>query len=265
MKQRPWPIILLAFLHFIAPFGNLFFNYYYSKLNLWDFLEAFFYIKNLKINFIILIAPFFAGLAIYACKKWSYITYLFLMFLMLLFSTYSWVVTPDPISIWIYLTIVFLNIIVVTYFLIPAVRIIYFDPKLRWWEAKPRYILDTYAACRFNDESTRGQIKNISEGGLFIKMDSTIADATPVQIEFQYQGMDLTLSGHIIIHEKIKELGVAVKFNSTPDTLKKLISLLKEEGKLINARLPGPEDSFKFWLRKLFYSGKGIVPDIQKK
>lgn len=268
MKQRPWPIVILAALHLIAPLGNFFFNYYYSPNSLWDFLKLFFYYKNLVVTFVILILPMLAGLAIYACKKWSYIVYVLIMLTMFGFSTFSWLTMSNPMSLGLYILITVLNIGIVSYFLIPAVRDVYFDPRLRWWEAKPRYKFDQTAKAIINNLSFEGQIKNISEGGLFLKLESTPNDGDEIKIEFESRGQSITVSGLVIVHEKIKELGFAVKFNHTSESLtqiKKLIKALDQEGLLLENRLPGPEDSFQFWMKKITKDKSALIPTIQNK
>lgn len=55
------------------------------------------------------------------------------------------------------------------YFINPRIRHLYFDPKLRWWRAKPRY--ETHIPFLIQDQENFHYpiLRNVSEGGCFIE------------------------------------------------------------------------------------------------
>lgn len=68
------------------------------------------------------------------------------------------------------------------YFINPRVRHLYFDPKSRWWRAKPRY--ETHQPFILSHNSSRQYpiLRNISEGGCFIETKHLLDVGTEVQI-----------------------------------------------------------------------------------
>lgn len=263
MKRRPWPIILLAVFHLFAPIGNFFFNAQYVPIDTWTYFLAHFESANLGSSLIFFLVPPLAGLAIYVCKKWSFWVYVLLMIFILFFSLYNWKSRPEIDSIIPLVTLFVVNIALVGYFLIPAVRAIYFDPRLRWWETKPRYKVDYKATLSFDGQSEAGEIANLSEGGLFVKVKNSPSDNQKVTIQFVDGNKTYKAEGSAIHHEKLKTMGVGIRFSHTGETLKDFHSLAKKldsEGKKIEARVPGPEDTLLAWLKRVFKTGEGLVP-----
>lgn len=68
------------------------------------------------------------------------------------------------------------------YFINPRVRHLYFDPKSRWWRAKPRY--ETHIAFLMNHQSQWHYpiLRNISEGGCFVETPHLLEMNAPIQI-----------------------------------------------------------------------------------
>ncbi len=64
MKQRPWPIILLAIFHLFAPVGNFFINAHYVPVDSWTYFVAHFDPVNIGSSLIFFLVPPLAGLAI---------------------------------------------------------------------------------------------------------------------------------------------------------------------------------------------------------
>lgn len=61
-----------------------------------------------------------------------------------------------------------------TYFINPRIRVIYFDPNLRWWRTKTRYETHTPAVARHKQEWDYPIVLNISEGGCFVRTDQLL-------------------------------------------------------------------------------------------
>lgn len=268
MKRRPWPIILLALFHFLAPIGNFFFNAHYVPVDAWTYFMAHFEPVNLGSSLIFFLVPPLAGVAIYVCKKWSFWVYVALMAFILVFSLYNWKSRPEIESIVPLVTLFVVNIALVAYFLIPAVRRIYFDPRLRWWETKPRYKVDYQAQVLFDGKTTTGEISNLSEGGVFVKLKNGPADNEKVSVQFDDSGKTYKIEGLAIHHENLKSMGTGIRFSHSGESLKELYQLTKRleaEGKRIHTRAPGPEDSLSSWIKKVFKTGEGLVPKVDDK
>ena len=138
MKRRPWPIILLAIFHVIAPLGNILVNSYLAKVSLSVYLQVLTAPENLKTLLVFVLVPLAGAVLIYICKKWSYILYIVLMTIPFGYSLLSYLKNATFGMTVALVVFYFVNMLVIGYFLLPAVRRLYFDPRMRWWETKPR-------------------------------------------------------------------------------------------------------------------------------
>ncbi len=60
-------------------------------------------------------------------------------------------------------------IVSLAYFINPRVRTLYFDPKMRWWRAKPRYETHMPSLVHLTQDWHYPVLRNISEGGCFVE------------------------------------------------------------------------------------------------
>ncbi len=170
-------------------------------------------------------------------------------------------------SVWPLVMLYIVNIGVVGYFLIPAVRSLYFDPRLRWWESKPRYHFERECEVIVGEQKTKGTIKNISEGGAFVIVEKTPKDESTALILFENDGVRLEVSAQVIIHDKTQEMGFGARFQHTDVTLKQvqdLVQKLHKEGKILQNRRPSPEDAIQYWAKQVVTFKGGLVPNIKK-
>lgn len=207
--------------------------------------------------------PVISGWLIYACKKWSYWVYMCLMAVPFIYSYMSWSETQNSLPLSTLIGFYALNSAVVIYFLLPSVRRVYFDAKLRWWETKPRFGTSYQAPLTIGEDNFEGQIRNISEGGIFWESKDTIPLNTELTIEFVGSYEKFKLKGQALYRRDIDPAGYGIKFNLDPvneDRILLLIARLKDEGAVLVSRVPGPEDSFTAWLRSLIRSRSAWVP-----
>lgn len=266
MKRRPWSLVLLAFFHFLAPFGNVIFNALISKRGIASYVDMAASPAYLSKNWVMFIAPIIAGIAIYACKKWSFYVYLLSITALFAFSYYAFQSKGGSLSP-MYLGLAYVvNISVVIYFLIPAVRNVYFDRRMRWWEIKPRYQCDYKANWKFEEDEVihDGEVGNISVNGLFLKSIIMPRDQDLVEITIPFnEGVVGKFTGQVIFHKAAKKIGFGVQFVHTKDSkklAKEIVQFLDDNGQRINALDIRPEDSLTYWIRTLVTTGKGLLP-----
>lgn len=268
MRRRPWILVILALLHILAPIGNQIMNAYWAHMPVLRYIQMALKPHNLSRHWIHFVAPIVAGIAIYACKRWSFIVYFIAMYFLFIASYHGYIersLTIDATSL---LVVYVINISVVAYFLIPAVRSIYFDPRLRWWETSPRYKADF--VCQFLDEKNpfQGQIANFSIGGIFLKSAHIPQDGATIETHFSYEGVNYVFQGQVIRHNSQNAIGFGVKFIPTPlsqKSAKSLAKILRDKGHELTGRTLTQEDSFMYWLTSLVKTGRGIVPEVKKK
>lgn len=257
MKQRPWPILILAFFHVFAPLGNILINAWLAKVDLTRYFQVLLAPENRVTLLVFTVVPLVGAVLIYICRKWSYLAYIALMTIPFGFSLMSYLKNATVAMTVALVVFYFINMLVIGYFLLPAVRRLYFDPRMRWWETKPRYKADFQSQVQFEGQQHWVEIKNISEGGAFLETSSDFPEGTLLKIFFKDSQGVIHLDGQIVYRRVQTPMGYGFKFDkasSKQPRLKELIRKLENEGSLIQGRLPGPEDSFAGWIKSLFPS-----------
>lgn len=259
MKTKPWILIVLSLIHILAPVGSFLFNALGSGRS---FSEQWFYwTKVLPPQFLVVYVglPILAGVFIYICKKWSYIAYLVCIGLILVSNLYSFATNVNWITFILLVGVLLMDLLIVGYFTVSAVRRVYFDPRLRWWETQPRYHYDMKATI----DGVPVDITNISAGGLLFVSDYDFEVGKDVEIKWVDDVEHLPIGEVVYKIRRGDKLFNGMKFRDTEtnlEALKKLILKLDQAGQINKDRLPGPEDSFGVWLKTLFTTGKGLVP-----
>ena len=195
MKRKPWPLIVLALIHFLAPIGNIIINSYLMESNPVDYLRALLHPSNIVHATIFFGIPIFSSMLIYICKKWSYYLYVGVMSVPFIYSFFSWTNMPGLSTGFILILFYVINIMIVGYFLLPTVRRVYFDPRLRWWETRPRYLADYQATILIAGQSYPGQVKNISQSGIFVESESEFDVDQNLSITFKVADEKFELKG----------------------------------------------------------------------
>jgi Tfp pilus assembly protein PilZ len=160
------------------------------------------------------------------------------------------------------LIIIVVDLLVVSYFVVPSVQKVYFDPRLRWWEAAPRYHFDQEGQVN----GSQAYLKNLGQGGLFMTTGPDLSEGDRADIFWSFEGQEVRIPGKVVYKSLNPNFpGYGVKFDPHPEGEKKVaqvIATLHRRGKIVAERLPGPEDSFGVWFKKLLTSGEGLFPRV---
>ena len=131
MRRKHWAIVVLAFMHWLTPIGNIIFNSVLYQIPIQHYFRALFYTGN-RIDFgMVVLLPLVAGTCIYLTKRWSFMLYIFVMCFPLIYTSMKWYQNPSGKIGLSAVALYAVNILVVSYFMIPAVRRIYFGPLVR--------------------------------------------------------------------------------------------------------------------------------------
>lgn len=264
MLRRPWPIVILVLFHLIAPVFNVLNSVWMSRTTVeryllykldfapwWDLLALF------------ALVPI-AGLVIYACKRWSYFVYMVLMSAVALVNYINWQSHPGLFHLPLLLAFMVLNIVVVGYFLIPEVRTVYFNERLRWWEADPRYVLQTQGTLVTHEQYRRlCDIENLSRSGAMVAAGLGLEKGNNVSLVFDLEGTSFQIRG-TIVHETDGYVGI--QFHHTPQSKRQLTKFIRQVvAKKYQLRNVTPPlwNSFVAWANSLIY-GQGWVPQVQR-
>ncbi len=263
MERRPWILVFIAVFNLIAPFVNVLGSYFSSQVPFKIFLQAVLVPANIIPFAFIFIPSFIAAYAIWVSKKWSYFVFLCCMLVLVVRNGYLYFIGQN-ISFTDFLIASFINTFLVSYFLIPNVRKIYFNPRLRWWETKTRYSKNVNIILNINNESVGTSFSDISEGGIFIVSPQNIALNSVVPISFIDEGISFELQGEVV-YKRPDDSGYGIKFVNVSSAQKKKIKQyihILNKNNVPSAReiRPWQEDLFG-WLRDL-KQFKGLLPKL---
>lgn len=275
MRHRPWPIIVLACFYFLGPILNTLGGAFVMKMSYLEYVSALFRYSD-WIDLISALALYpLAGFAIYSVKAWSYPVYLGVMAVTIWGNYQDFRHFSGIFTLPVFIATGVLNIGLVSYFLIPAVRAAYFNRRLRWWEAKPRYELSLLASleCMDPDENIapmKCTLVNISEGGAFVKSSKRIALDKEYRIRFSLLEQEFCLRTRIAHRLWGGMRGYGLVFLHDTESRKRMVRLSRGLALLgtgaRNASWTPAEAwlSFKAWLGGLFSTGKGWVPEVPR-
>lgn len=267
MNHKPWPLLILAFIHFIEPVTKITFYSIYFHINpLNAVVNVYQGSSAIQVFEFFFLFPI-AGYAIYAVKKWSYPVFIiveiwvFMINMPYLNELYQ---TNQMPLLGFFILFGAINLSIVTYLLLPAVRIAYLDPRIRWWEAKPRYSVNI--DCKVNNK-TAGTIKNISASGVFITTETNFIINSSVELAFQFTAPSIDFyikSKAIVLHKfVINDIeGYGARFvDLSKDNKRQINKIIKYLDKSNTKRRPVHRNATDLiqWLTDVIKTGKGFT------
>lgn len=268
MLRKPWPIVILALVHVLSPLYNAVYSAHLLHISLGDYFSALWnQLPMWRFALVVGLQPL-AGLAIWAVKGWSYPVFLVAYTVQSYLTYQNHVRFPDVLGLGALLAIFALNISVVGFFLQRAVRAPYFDPRLRWWESKPRYLVNYEVALTVLDQKFKGMITDLSEGGVFIASPSQEPTmGADIRIEFSTPNGNHKFSGRVVHIRDRKGFGVqfdALDWGGRREIKEVVAAAVKAGASLRNQPVAWNKDLTQ-WLVRLLTTGKGIVPEVPGK
>lgn len=268
MERRPWSLVILAWLQILTPLGDILIGSWVSHVSPFRFFIL--AIHNSSWHHLIqwaLLGPI-AGCSIYMMKRWSYLVFLVCVSWVVVSNFYAWKMNPGLISPGVLVFFCFLNFGLVSYFLIPSVRRIYFDDRLKWWESKPRYTLQIPIEFKAKGKTQEGVLINLSETGALLNLDTQLEEGATIGFSFALLGKSFRLQGEVIYRKDGKgssqlDYLYAVLMRSTPEDQKILKRVICALDLLGLERRPKKEvwhKSLVSWVREILKEGKGLLP-----
>lgn len=271
MNKKPWPIIILALLFIVEPLCKLLFYSWYWHRDI-SFLLTTTPMKSPYMLFMYFLACPIAGVSIFAVKKWSLPVFLTIEGLILVGHFYNRLANPHYFSSVVFCFVTLLNIGVVRYFLIPAVRLAYIDPKFRWWESKPRYNVNWNCLVKQDGFSENAVIANVAEGGVLLSIpaSSGLRLEHPFGLDFKFKNFSFNLIGKILYQKPLGDkVRYGVKFQSLSTTqlgdLRRCVKTLERQGFPRRPKRENIAKSFRLWVRVLLNSPrKALLPVVNR-
>ncbi|MBY0414257.1 MAG: PilZ domain-containing protein [Bdellovibrionales bacterium] len=268
MSRKPWPIVILSILFFIIPLANLIGTYFALKLNVPFFsvyMESLLTIPENRWPVLCMILPSFAaGVAVYSVKRWSYpVFYSAMAFLTFqIFKNYSSHLATSNNLIILLVPLIF-NMIYCFYFTLPSVRAVYYNPRLRWWETRPRYIYTSPARIIFNGDIEDVEISNIAEGGILANLPMKLEPQSTAMLCMVLNGTDIHMKVRVA-YRKQDNISHGLQFVDLTTEQKRFMGKFMRKLEADKCELSRPvvvwHKDLIHWFTTLVKTGKGIVP-----
>jgi hypothetical protein len=276
MFRRPWPVVILAALHILAPILNVLIQSLIFSISPIEFLKGLRGAGFFDIYRFYLLMPV-AGVAIYAMKRWSYPVF---------FGSWLWCIAGNYLNLKESLALpngasplpagpeafsIALNLALICYFILPRVRAAYFRPHARWWEPEPRYILDdVVAGARVDERSYSGAIENLSLTGMKLKLaPSSLVAVTSgecLQLAFEMFNEKYRFNGQVMRVDSTGALGIQLLHTAkSRSELKHLIKRLRSEPSTKYSRYGSLSETFRDflgWAKSLREHPDALLPQI---
>lgn len=272
MLRKPWPIIIISIIFLMLPVSNIITTYIVipNKVSFYDYVLSLFLLPSNRLSLIELVVPgLIAGVATFSVKKWSYIVLLLFVFWTVISGSmelYKYYGQLNAIQIlFVFVTPLIFSIVVALYFMIPTVKTTYFNKRIRWWEAKPRYQTDIDAEIRAENNDITGKITNLSVGGVFLEVDKALNIDELFRIKFKYEDYKIDVNAKVVF-KKGNDNAYGIKFeNPDPESRKNLKNIIKafKTNKVELCRpIPLWDEDLKKWFFNFLKTGKGITPEV---
>lgn len=272
MLRKPWPIIIISLIFMMLPISNIITTYIVipNKVSFYDYILSLFLLPSNRLSLMELVLPgLIAGIATYSVKKWSYIVLLLFVLWtaisgsMELYKYYGQLNTIQ--ILFVFVTPLLFSIVVALYFMIPTVKTTYFNKRIRWWEAKPRYQTEIKGNVRADNNEIEGNIINLSVGGVFLEIEKSLNIDETFRLKFEYDGHKIDVNAKVVF-KKGDTNGYGIKFeNPDPESkrnLKNIIKSFKENNVELCRPIPLWDEDLKRWFYNFLKTGKGITPEV---
>jgi len=261
MNRRPWPIVLMAILQFLSPFLYIAVAAMFYHLSLSattnEVLELTPDLRKFEIFFL----PIILSGLILLTRKWGY----YLVVLGSIYLIARGIIefkasnNTDPVFPLVLSNLVCL-VVVVILIVGRKTRAVYFNPRLRWWETSPRYIVGlTASVTRVGARPLKAELKDIAAGGAGLNASERgFLRNEIVNLEFQYEGEPFQLKAKVAWEKEIGDgkefLGLQWADDNTTSgwsKIRRLLRTLKQKRTPTTRGMPGVFTGVKDWFSKL--------------
>jgi Tfp pilus assembly protein PilZ len=234
MKQKPFVIKFFTFCFLVAPIFNLTLMAWFNH---WPWTGPRSVFQHLSFYEVTMLCFFpITAFGIWRVAKWGY--YLFLGFSMaIIVNNFYFLITQKLYSSYVALLFQATTLSAVGFFLQKHITAPYFNPKMRWWESKPRFKMDKSCGLKISphDNGTfiDSYLVDLSRGGCFVICTEKLKPGQNVEVRVQNESTPLYLIGEIVwCSDQIKN-GYGIRFLKVglmaQQSIKKILNEHKEK------------------------------------
>ncbi len=192
MKKRPWEILVISVILFLAPIGNVLQSLFFNRIPLGQLLSKF-----RVIDWVILLGYPVVGALILSVKKWAWYLSICFSFFLLIFNVVAYIRNPHY-EIWALIAFNVLSVAVFIPLFLKHIMSPYFNPRIRWWEVPSRFKLNLSATLHTDQNIVESQILDISESGCFVQTDTPLEIGTKIWLEIKFSDKQVDCFGKVV-------------------------------------------------------------------
>lgn len=200
MMRRPWPILLLAILQVLTPVIYLSFASGFYGISIASAAREVYALSSPLRSFEIFLLPIILGILIFLTKKTAYFIALIGCVYGIVRGVMEFIASnqTDPVF-----PIIISNVFCIAaiiYLSRATARDVYLNPRVRWWETDPRYVVNLPASVtRVGAAPMKATLENVAAGGAGIEtLDAGFLKDEIITIEFQHEGNVYHLNAKIV-------------------------------------------------------------------
>lgn len=202
MPRRPLIITLIAIFYFLSPAAIIIQG---SVMNRIPLLGPYNIFTRLFITDIIILLIYpISAVALYSVKKWGWYLFLGCVLILIGYNIFVYFLNPRySLSVLIIFNVVLA--VVAGIFFRKHVIAPYFNPRLRWWETKPRFKIDIHADIMLDDQILSGDILDLSISGFFMAFDTSLSLGQVYTFDLKCLKRSVKVSGKVMRKSTEKE------------------------------------------------------------
>ncbi|MBC7385107.1 MAG: PilZ domain-containing protein [Cryobacterium sp.] len=272
MQRRPWPLVILALLQILGPFGSIFLSARVNHVTTFEMASAIWRFSRPIDLMVFYGLPIFSGLLIFFAKRFGYFIVIGLSLVSIYLNISEWRLASDVISIPMLMGVTATNLALIGYLLLPNVRAVFMNSRLRWWENAPRYTVSMRGQLsKTEGHATPCEIVDLAVGGAGLKTDSApVVNGDSVLLTFDYEEHVVLMRG-IAVYGRPDgtghRYGLEWQRGSEMDERRFMALLvdLEEKRTPITRTPPKWKEDLKAWASRATKSPSAWVPEVPKK
>lgn len=269
MYRRPWPFLILAICQLFAPFISVIIQARLQHVSSMDATASLIRNSTVLELLIFFLVPVMLMIAILVSKKLSYFVLLGAIFFTLSLNLKEWFQNYNQTPFLPMFLVVLMNLALFIYFLIPEVRIVFINPRIRWWESKPRYRTNIPGEILFQGFTSPVVIEDLSVGGVGVVARASPDMGSIVEVQWNWSDQLMVMHGKIAYSRSAgshqKRLGVEWTQNPNENNAKvlRMIRELRSQGAPETRVIPSWRVDLANWVVRA-KNPKAWVPEISK-
>lgn len=258
MNRRPGLLVLLAFLYCVSPFIYPIFVSIFFGTPIETVAKETLASNSTLRNFETFILPIVLGIFTFIARRVSYFVVVAGSIYLVVRNLFVFAAANDSIPMSGMIALNLLFVFVIIYLSRRSTRAIYFNPKMRWWETSPRYVVGWDGSLgRGAKPAGKIRIRNIAIGGAAIETsESGFLPHESVNLEFRNGAESYRVKAGVVWEQPAagttRLVGVQWAEDKQSEENRRIRELIRElkENETPTTQPPDRWQDFKAWISR---------------